>query len=73
MKDASEQNAKGDHLYFDPVYKSEYKKCYDEQARAKIHEYMARQTSYPEPHLLDDQQGLSQLPQDVALDTKAVE
>ena len=29
LKDASEKNAKGEHLYFDPIFRSEYSQCYE--------------------------------------------
>jgi hypothetical protein len=36
LKNAALQNAKGDHLFFDLNYQSEYKHCYDEMAKKQI-------------------------------------
>ena len=37
---AAERNLKGDHLFFDPSYKSEYRQCYDEMAKKSIDKYL---------------------------------
>ena len=43
LKVAAERNAKGDHLFFDPSYKSEYRQCYDEMAKKSIDKYLQDQ------------------------------
>lgn len=43
LKNASVNNAKGEHLFFDNNYQSEYQQCYDELAKKSIDEYLRRQ------------------------------
>ena len=40
LKNAADNNAKGDHLFFDPTYKSEYRQCYDEMAKKNLEMYL---------------------------------
>jgi hypothetical protein len=40
LKQAADTNEKGQHLFFDPNYMSEYRQCYDEAAKKKIENYM---------------------------------
>ena len=46
LKLASEKNSKGDHLFFDPSYMSEYKQCYDELAKKSIEKYLQLPQEY---------------------------
>ena len=47
LKTAANSNQKGDHLFFDPSYKSEYQQCYDELAKKSIDKYLRNQQKMP--------------------------
>lgn len=40
LEHASKNNAKGDHLYFDPNYSSEYNHQFDKKAKQFMEEYL---------------------------------
>lgn len=43
LKNARDSNAKGDHLFFENNYQSEYQHCYDEHAKKSIDKYLMDQ------------------------------
>jgi len=40
LKQAADTNERGQHLFFDPSYISEYRQCYDERAKKSMEKYM---------------------------------
>jgi hypothetical protein len=43
LKNASINNAKGEHLFYDNKYQSEYQQCYDEIAKKNYEIYLKKE------------------------------
>ena len=55
LRNASKLLPKGDHLFFDPSYQSEYQNRYDEFAKKSIEKYLSHQQNQRIAHGLDQE------------------